>query len=70
MNGSGWMPTVDAFRLAGKDFKISCDVFIADAGTLQTISVGGINYLTLGVTGGSYADVGKQQYCCNAIAYY
>lgn len=42
----------------------------ADAGMLQTISVGGINYLTLGVTGGSYADVSKQQYCCNAIAYY
>lgn len=42
----------------------------ADAGTLQTISVGGINYLTLGVTGGSYSDVGKQQYSCLAIAYY
>ena len=42
----------------------------ADAGMLQTISVGGINYLTLGVTGGSYSDVGRQQYCCLAIAYY
>ena len=42
----------------------------ADAGMLQTISVGGVNYLTLGVTGGSYSDVGRQQYCCLAIAYY
>lgn len=42
----------------------------ADAGMLQTISVGGINYLTLGVKGGSYADVGRQQYCCLAMAYY
>ena len=42
----------------------------ADAGMLQTISVGGINYLTLGFTGGSYSDVGRQQYCCLAIAYY
>lgn len=42
----------------------------ADAGMLQTISVSGINYLTLGVTGGSYSDVGRQQYCCLAIAYY
>lgn len=42
----------------------------ADAGTLQTINVGGVNYLTLGVSGGSYSDVGKQQYCCLAMAYY
>ena len=28
MNGSGWMTTVDTFRLLDKDFNISCEVFI------------------------------------------
>lgn len=42
----------------------------ADAGTLQVVDVAGNNYLTLGGAAGQYADVGQQQYCCVAIAYY
>ena len=42
----------------------------ADAGALQIVDVGGSNYLTLGGMAGQYADVGNQQYCCVAIAYY
>ena len=42
----------------------------ADAGTLQVVDVAGNNYLTLGGAAGQYADVGRQQYCCVAIAYY
>jgi hypothetical protein len=30
-NGSGWMTTVDTFRLLDKDFNISCEIFIENS---------------------------------------
>ena len=36
-NGSGWMTTVDTFRLLDKDFNISCDVFIENSSDFYSV---------------------------------
>lgn len=36
-NGSGWMTTVDTFRLSDKDFNISCDVFIENSSDFYSV---------------------------------
>ena len=37
MNGSGWMTTVDTFRLLDKDFNIYCEVFIEDGSDVYSV---------------------------------
>ena len=36
-NGSGWMTTVDTFRLLDKDFNISCEIFIENSSDYYSV---------------------------------
>ena len=36
-NGSGWMTTVDTFRLLDKDFNISCEIFIENSSNYYSV---------------------------------
>jgi len=36
-NGTGWMTTVDTFRLLDKDFNISCEVFIENGSDFYSV---------------------------------
>jgi hypothetical protein len=37
MNGSGWMTTVDTFRLLDKDFNISCEIYIENSSDYYSV---------------------------------
>ena len=37
MNGSGWMTTVDTFRLLDKDFNISCEIYIENSSNYYSV---------------------------------
>ena len=37
MNGSGWMTTIDTFRLLDKDFNISCEIYIENSSNSYSV---------------------------------